>query len=269
MNNFFSSPILIPEFDPEIFAIGPIALRWYSLAYVIGILIGYFFIKKNNQIQKKISAQAIDNFIPYIVFSILLGGRLGYVIFYNLEYFIKNPFEILAFWHGGMSFHGGLIGVIIGMILFSKNYRISFFYITDQLAIITPIGIFLGRIANFINLELYGRVTDSKFGVIFPNTDGLPRHPSQIYEALLEGLVLGVILLTLFYLTNAKKKIGLLSGIFLACYGFFRILLENFREPDQQIGFIFTNFTMGQILSYPLIIIGIIIIIYSLKKIRL
>lgn len=265
----FSTPIRVYEFNPAFLTIGQISLRWYSLAYIFGILFTYYFLIKVNKKQKFISDNALENFIPYIIFSVIIGGRLGYILFYNFSYYLQYPLEILAFWHGGMSFHGGLAGVIIGMIFYCKKYQIPFFRLSDYLAICAPFGIFLGRIANFINLELYGRVTESKFGMIFPNSDGLPRHPSQLYEATLEGLVLFIILINLYKFTNLKKYYGFSSGLFLLLYGIFRFLLENFREPDQQIGLIFDWLSMGQILCLPLILSGIVIIFYSLKKSQL
>jgi len=268
----FSSPIHLPQFDPNIFTLFGFSIRWYSMAYVIGIIFCYFFIKKQNEKRHFMNSQAQENLITYMIFSIILGGRFGYVFFYNLSYYLENPLQIFAFWHGGMSFHGGLAGVILGMILFTRNYKIKFFLLTDLLAISCPIGIFLGRIANFINLELYGRVTESKFGMIFPNAGILPRHPSQLYEASLEGLLMFIILISFFKFTKVKNFHGALSGGFLALYGIFRIIIENFREPDNQIGFIFNFITMGQLLSIPMIICGISIIFHaynlSFKKIK-
>ena len=268
----FSSPIHLPQFDPNIFTLFGFSIRWYSMAYVIGVIFCYFFIKKQNEKRHFMNSQAQENLITYMIFSIILGGRFGYVFFYNFSYYLENPLQIFAFWHGGMSFHGGLAGVILGMILFTRNYKIKFFLLTDLLAISCPIGIFLGRIANFINLELYGRVTESKFGMIFPNAGILPRHPSQLYEASLEGLLMFIILISFFKFTKVKNFHGALSGGFLALYGIFRIIIENFREPDNQIGFIFNFITMGQLLSLPLIICGISIIFHaynlSFKKIK-
>ena len=259
----FSTPIHLPQFDPNIFTIFGFSIRWYSMAYVIGVIFCYFFIKKQNEKHHFMNSEAQENLITYMIFSIILGGRFGYVFFYNFSYYLENPLQIFAFWHGGMSFHGGLLGVIIGMILFTRNYKIKFFLLTDLLAISCPIGIFLGRIANFINLELYGRVTESRFGMIFPNSGILPRHPSQLYEAGLEGLLMFIILISFFKFTKVKNFHGALSGGFLVLYGIFRIIIENFREPDNQIGFIFNFITMGQLLSMPLIICGISIIFYA------
>ena len=268
----FSTPIYLPQFDPNIFTIFGFSIRWYSLAYVIGVIFCYLFVKKQNEKRHFMNSAAEENFITYIIFSVILGGRFGYVFFYNFSYYLENPLQIFAFWHGGMSFHGGLLGVILGIFLFTKKYKIKFFLLTDLLAITCPIGIFLGRIANFINLELYGRVTDSKFGMIFPNTGILPRHPSQLYEAGLEGLLMFIILISFFKFTKIKNYHGALSGLFLALYAIFRIIIENFREPDSQIGFIFNFITMGQVLSIPLIICAVIIILHaynlSFKKIK-
>lgn len=262
----FSSPIILPEFDPAIFTIFGFSIRWYSMAYVVGVLFGYYFIKKQNHKLNFMSIEAQENFISYLIISIILGGRLGYVFFYNAEFYFQNPLQILAFWHGGMSFHGGLIGVILGSYFFTKKYQIKFFQFSDYLALSCPVGIFLGRIANFINLELYGRITDSKFGMVFPNAGELPRHPSQLYEAFLEGIVMFVILNILFFFTKIKNYYGCLSGLFLVIYGICRIIIENFRQPDEQIGLIFNSISMGQILSIPLMISGVVIIYFSFKK---
>lgn len=264
-------PLTLPVLDPIAISLGPIAIRWYSLAYIAGILFGLFWIKKNNQREKLLSAEAYDAWIAWIVISILLGGRIGYVFFYNFSYFLANPLEIFAFWHGGMSFHGGLIGSVLGMWLFARKYKIDFLKFGDVLCSGAPVGLFFGRLANFVNMELYGRVTDSKLGVIFPNAGELPRHPSQLYEAFLEGILLFAILFALKKFTKFGKKPGNLSGIFLILYGSFRFLIENFREPDEQIGFIFAgNFlpeiTMGQVLSLPIILAGFLVIFAFSKK---
>ncbi len=212
------------------------------------------------------SKEAYDDWLLWAVISIILGGRLGYVLFYNPIYFINNPLEIFAVWQGGMSFHGGLCGVIIGMFLFSKKYKVNFLQLTDILSITAPIGLFFGRIANFINMELYGRLTESNYGVIFPNSDQLPRHPSQLYEAVLEGVLSFIILIILYKFTKIKEKTGFLSGLFLILYSFSRIIVENFREPDQQIGFLLEKFTMGQLLSLPILALGLILTLFSVKK---
>ncbi|OFW81350.1 MAG: prolipoprotein diacylglyceryl transferase [Alphaproteobacteria bacterium RIFCSPLOWO2_01_FULL_40_26] len=258
--------VSLPQIDPSAFSLGPLVVRWYSLAYIAGILSALFCLKKINQREKFLTQEAYDNWIVWAVLSILLGGRIGYVLFYNLPYFLSHPFEIIAFWHGGMSFHGGLCGVIFGMWFFARKYQIRFLQLMDVLALATPVGLFFGRLANFMNMELYGRITDSNFGVIFPNAGDLPRHPSQLYEAFLEGIILFAILFLIVRFTKISKSHGVISGIFLTLYGIFRFLIENFREPDEQIGFLFAKITTGQILSLPLILIGTFLILLHAKK---
>lgn len=258
--------ITLPNIDPVAFSFFFISVRWYSLAYIFGILFTFSWLKYCNKSQKFLSEKAIDDWMFFAILSIIFGGRFGYVLFYNPSYFFQNPLEIFAFWQGGMSFHGGLFGAIFGMWLFAKKYKINFWILSDNLAVSAPFGLLLGRIANFINLELYGRPTFDNFGVIFPNSDGLPRHPSQLYEAGLEGLVLLIILITLYFKTNLKNYPKKLSGIFLTGYGFSRFFVEYFREPDAHIGFLFEFITMGQILSFPLIIFGFFLILKNSKK---
>jgi phosphatidylglycerol:prolipoprotein diacylglycerol transferase len=265
--------IHLPEFDPVIFKIGFIAIRYYSLAYILGIFSCIYWLKAHPKI---INNEAMDNWLNWAILSVIIGGRLGYVLFYGKGFFLANPIEIVKIWNGGMSFHGGLIGAITGMYFFAKKYKINFFSLMDLIAIIAPIGLFFGRIANFINLELYGReVTESflidKYGFIFPNVDNLPRHPSQLYEAFLEGLLLFFILFLFYRKTNIAKNSGVISGLFLVFYGFFRILVENFREADIQIGQIsfgefLGNVNMGQILSVPIILSGIILCLVRLRS---
>ncbi len=256
----FNFPIILPAIDPVAIAFGPIAIRWYSLTYIIGILFTLFWLKKTNDKQKFLSEKAYDDWLMWAVFSIMLGGRFGYVFFYNPQYFLSHPLEILAFWNGGMSFHGGLLGSILGMWIFAKKYKINFLQLTDTLAIAAPVGLFFGRLANFVNMELYGRVSGSNFGVVFPGAGDLPRHPSQLYEAALEGILIFIILFSLNRFTKINQKLGTLSGLFLIFYGSFRILIENFREPDAQLGFLFYEITMGQLLSLPIILLGLFVI---------
>lgn len=257
--------IQLPVFDPNIITIGPIALRWYSLAYIAGIIAAMLFINHENKKDKFMSEQAQENWLLWAVLSIIIGGRLGYVFFYNPGYFLHHPLQIFAVWRGGMSFHGGLMGSIIGLYLFCRKYRINFLQIADLLAIIAPLGIFFGRLANFINLELYGRPTSGSFGFIFPTDPlSLPRHPSQLYEGVFEGLLVTITLLLLAKYTNIKQKRGVLSGLFLIFYGAARIVIENFRQPDAHLGefdLILINLTMGQILCLPIIALGIFVII--------
>lgn len=258
--------INVPNFNPVAFSLSIIEVRWYSLAYIFGILYSYQFLKFSNKKYNFISLKALEDWMLYAILSILIGGRIGYVLFYNLSYFIENPIEILAFWHGGMSFHGGLIGAVLGMWLFSKKYNLNLWNILDNLAVSAPFALMLGRIANFINLELYGRTTSGNYGFIFPNSDLLPRHPSQLYQASLEGFTLFIILTICFFKTDFFKKPKKLSGIFAVGYGISRLIVEFFRQPDPQIGLIFNLFSMGQILSFPIIIFGFFLIFFSNKK---
>ena len=248
--------------DPVLFDLGFLVIRWYSLAYVFGIIIGWWLGKKIiKHILKdtdiKFNLNDFDDLISYLIISIIVGGRLGYVIFYNFNYYISNPIDIIKVWEGGMSFHGALLGIILGTYIFAKKKNISTFFLLDIIACVSPIGIFFGRIANFINGELVGKVTDRSWNVIFPAVDMLPRHPSQLYEAFLEGLVLFIILnLTIF---KTKYKVGTCSCLFLIYYGFFRVVSEFFREPDPQIGTLFNLFSLGMVFSFIMILIGLII----------
>ena len=259
-------PIILTNIDPNLISIGPISVRWYSLAYILGILFSWFLLKFFNKKKPIMNKEAWDDWLYWAVLGIVLGGRIGYVLFYNFSFYFHHPLQILAVWHGGMSFHGGLLGSIIAMFMFCKKYKINFLELTDILAIAAPIGLFFGRIANFINMELYGRITGSDFGFIFPNAGSLPRHPSQLYEAFLEGLLLFVILFCLAKFTKIKERNGMLSGLFLVFYGLARIFVEQFREPDEQIGFLIYRATMGQILSLPFTILGIWLICQSCSK---
>ena len=255
--------------NPILFDFGLIAIRWYSLAYIFGIIIGWMLGKKIiNHILKttnfKFNHVYFDDLVTYLIISIIVGGRLGYVLFYNLEYYITNPFDLVKVWEGGMSFHGALIGIIIGTYFFSAKRGIPIFFLLDIVACVSPIGIFFGRIANFINGELIGKVTDVSWSVIFPAIDMMPRHPSQLYEAFLEGLVLFILLNTFIY--KSKYKMGTCSYLFLIFYGLFRIISEFFRQPDVQIGYVFNLFSMGALLSFLMILTGLIIFYFLRKK---
>ena len=256
--------IYIHNLNPVLINLGFFEIRWYSLAYIFGILIGWWVAKKivifkTLNKDNVFDIRLFDDFISYIIISIILGGRIGYIIFYNLLYYFNNPLDIFKIWEGGMSFHGGLIGVMLGTFFFSKKVKISTFFFLDIVAAVAPIGIFFGRIANFINSELYGKPTDVFWGVIFPQIDKIPRHPSQLYEALLEGFILFIIL---YYLIFRKKlKTGLCSSLFLILYGFFRIISEQYRQPDTQVGYLFNLFSMGSFLSFIMILVGLFIFI--------
>ena len=256
------------NFDPIIFNLGIISIRWYSLAYVLGIIIGWWYgkkliLNKSSSIEQKFDLKHFDDLITYLIISIIVGGRLGYVIFYNIEYFLNNPIDIFKIWEGGMSFHGALIGIILGTYLFSVQKKIETLFLLDVIACVSPIGIFFGRIANFINGELVGKVSSVSWSVIFPNIDSMPRHPSQLYEAVLEGLILFLILNIIFL--KKKYVIGSCSYLFLIFYGIFRIISELFREPDIQLGYIYELASMGSILSFIMILSGLAMI-YIVKK---
>lgn len=248
--------IQFPQIDPIIVSFGHLAISWYSLSYVCGILLGWFYASKlTKEFSIPISKELREKFISYAIIGIIVGGRLGYVFLYDPIRFMNNPVDILKTYEGGMSFHGGILGIATATLLFCYIYKIAFFTLGDLLAMVAPIGIFLGRIANFINAELYGRVTDVKWGIIFPHSDGLARHPSQIYEALLEGLLPLIIMFLNRHKILRQKRMA--SGIFLILYSTARIFVECFREPDIQLGFILPSITMGQLLCLPMLILGI------------
>ena len=246
--------MFINNFDPVAIEIFSLEIRWYSLSYIIGIIIGWY-LAKNFFVKSEIK-EKFDDYITYVIIGLIVGGRLGYVLIYNFEYYLNNIFDIFKIWQGGMSFHGGVIGIIISSIIFSKKNNQNFFEYLDIIALVSPIGIFLGRISNFINSELYGYETSMPWGVQFIQIDNLYRHPSQIYEAILEGIILFLILL--FFWSKEKHKIpGKLSCFFLIFYSIFRFIVEFFRVPDEQIGYLILNFTMGQLISFVFFIIGI------------
>ena len=254
--------MFINNFDPVAFEVFSLEIRWYSLAYIFGIVLGWIYCKKK-LIKDPIVLDLFDDFITYLIIGIILGGRIGYALFYNFSYYINNPLEILMVWNGGMSFHGGLIGVILSCVIFGKKHKINSFIFLDLVALSAPIGIFFGRVANFINSELYGRATDLPWGVQFVLIDNNIRHPSQLYEAFFEGIILFFILNYLF----RRKYIvtpGKLSALFLIFYSLFRYSLEFFRVPDPQIGFLFLNSTLGQIISLLFFVIGVLL--FYLKK---
>ncbi len=272
-----------PQFNPIAFSIGPLSIRWYGLMYLLAFL--SFFLLGRKQISQSIQRNNInkknlDDLMIYGMLGVILGGRLGYIVFYQLDYFINNPIDILAVWKGGMSFHGGLIGVIVALFIYcflNKSIKIKsiqnekfftrFLVITDFVAPLVPLGLFFGRIGNFINGELYGRVIESNavyWAMIFPQSGTLdPRHPSQIYQALSEGLILFFLL---FLLSQKKRQLGFLSSMFLIGYGISRYLIEYFREPDVFLGYVFFDFTMGQILSLPMILFGSVMLLFSWYK---
>ena len=249
--------MFINNFDPVAFQIMSFEIRWYSLAYIAGIIIGWLLCKKI-LIRKSDIKEKFDDYITYLVIGIIIGGRLGYIIFYNFNYYINNFFDIIKVWEGVMSFHGGMIGIIVASILFSKkNNQDSFLYM-DLVSLVAPIGIFFGRLANFINSELYGTPTDIPWAVTFIQVDNLSRHPSQLYEAILEGVILFIILMY-FKKKDYLKKPGLISGLFLIFYSIFRFFIEFVRVPDEQLGYLIFELSMGQIISLIFFVIGIIL----------
>ena len=246
--------MFINNFNPVAFQILSLEIRWYSLAYIVGIILGWIYCKKKIITDQQI-LHLFDDFITYLIIGIILGGRLGYALFYNLKYYLENPFEILMVWNGGMSFHGGLIGVIIASQLFSSKHKINQFIFLDLVALSAPIGIFFGRIANFINSELYGRATDLPWSVQFILIDNIKRHPSQLYEAFLEGIIL-FLLLRYFFKKNYLQNPGEISALFLIFYSLFRFFAEFFRSPDPQIGYLILNLTLGQLISIIFLVTG-------------
>lgn len=250
-----------PEISPIIFSVGPLAVRWYSMAYLFGIIAAWYLVLRNiRKYNLPIDKAALEDLVFYLTLGVVFGGRLGYVLFYGQDIFWHNPLEIFAVWHGGMSFHGGIIGVIVASYLAARKIKYPFLSITDLTALYAPIGMFCGRLANFANDELWGRITNVPWAVRFPNGGYLPRHPSQLYEALLEGVLLFIILNILWQKKWVRRHAGFTSGLFLTLYGFFRIFAELFREPDAQLGFIFKHITMGQMLSVPFIVLGIYVL---------
>ena len=243
--------------DQVAFSIGPLQIRWYSLSYIFGMIFAYWYIKKIDKYQV-FDKESYESVISWWVISVILGGRIGYILFYNLDFYIHFPIEMLKLWNGGMSFHGALVGVMIGMYIFCRKNKIDVLAAFDLGTCAVPVGIFFGRIANFINGELYGKVTDMKVGMIFPASgDLLYRHPSQLYEAFGEGFLLFIITNSLFFFTKVKTSKGMLSSVFCVWYGVIRFSIEFVREPDVQIGYIiFDQITMGQLLSIFMIIMG-------------
>jgi len=247
-----------PNINPIAVDLGLVKISWYALSYVAGILSSWYLIIKIIKMKKiKISNKIVNELISNCMIGIILGGRLGYVTFYNPEYYFNNLMEIFKIWNGGMSFHGGLIGVILAIIYSSRTLNIPIMLFSDLVAIVSPIGLFFGRIANFINGELFGRVTNHNLGMIFPNGGKFPRHPSQLYEAFFEGIILFFIMLVLMNKSDFFEKKGFLTASFVFFYGIFRFFIEYFREPDGHIGLIYFNLSMGQFLSLPMIVFGL------------
>ncbi len=265
---FFVIPYL--QIDPVLVNIGPFPIRWYALAYVAGIILGWAYARalvKSDRLWGRVprpTPASIDDLVVYIAIGIVAGGRLGYVLFYNTVYFAAHPLEVFTVWNGGMAFHGGLVGATLGLWLFARRSGFPLFSVADTVAAVVPIGLFLGRIANFIKPELWGRETDVPWAMVFPGAGPEPRHPSQLYEAGLEGLLLFVVLAVVIQLGGFKRP-GLVTGLFVIGYGAGRIVSEFFRQPDPQLGFLFGGATMGMILSLPLIVLGTIVLAMALR----
>jgi phosphatidylglycerol---prolipoprotein diacylglyceryl transferase len=263
--------IPFPAFDPVLVHVGPFAVRWYALAYIVGILAGWLYVRAIIRAEKLWGAPAplsvtdYDDFVLWATFGIILGGRIGYVLFYNPGYFFAHPADIVQLWKGGMSFHGGFLGCVVAVIAFARRRQIPFLSLGDLTCAAAPIGLLLGRIANFINGELWGRPSDLPWAMVFPNGGPLPRHPSQLYEAGLEGLVLFVVLAALVR-AGALKRPGTITGAFALGYGIARLTSEFFREPDAQLGFLWGGLTMGMLLSLPLILAGIAFIVVAQRR---
>jgi phosphatidylglycerol---prolipoprotein diacylglyceryl transferase len=264
--------IAFPVFDPVAISLGPIAIRWYALAYIGGIVLGWIYARslvKNEKLwggAPPISLVQLDDFILWVTIGIIVGGRTGYVLFYNLPFFVQNPAAIFKLWEGGMSFHGGFLGCVVAVMWFARRNGISILSLGDITTAVAPIGLLLGRVANFINSELWGRATDVPWAMIFPNDRlHLPRHPSQLYQAALEGIVLFIVLAVMTRM-GALKRPGLILGSFILIYALARITGEMFREPDPQLGFLWRGLTMGMLLSVPMIFAGIILIVRAWRR---
>ena len=265
--------MIVHNFDPVLIDLGLFQIRWYSIAYILGIIIGWVYATKiiklttiNKYNFEQIKTSQFDDLVIYLIIGIILGGRLGYVIFYNFEYYSQNFFEIFKLWRGGMSFHGGLLGIIVSIIFFSKKTKTNFFKFADIVSCVAPIGLFLGRIANFINGELYGKISTLPWAIIFPNGGSVARHPSQIYEAILEGIILFILINYLALKKQLLFKTGYISGLFLVSYSILRILSEIFREPDIHLGLFFNYFSLGTLLSMATLVIGLVIIMSATKN---
>ncbi|MBI3516746.1 MAG: prolipoprotein diacylglyceryl transferase [Proteobacteria bacterium] len=259
--------LVFPNIDPVLIQIGPFGIRWYALAYIAGIVLGWWWCKRLLAKPPQVmSREAFDDFILWATLGIVLGGRFGYVLFYRPDFYVEHPLEALKVWQGGMSFHGGLLGVLLAVGLFARRQGVAYLALSDVVACGVPFGLFFGRLANFINGELWGRVTDVPWGMVFPGAGDLPRHPSQLYQAGLEGLLLFVLLFVVER-AGARHRVGLVSGVFLIGYGAARSIGELFRQPDAFLGFLFAGvITMGQLLSAPMILFGVYLVVRASRR---
>jgi phosphatidylglycerol:prolipoprotein diacylglycerol transferase len=258
--------IPFPAIDPVAVAIGPFVVRWYALAYIVGLLLGWrYCLVLADRPPRLVERRDIDDFLVWATLGVVLGGRIGYVLFYQPGYYLQHPIEALYLWHGGMSFHGGALGVTLAILLFTRARRLPVLAFSDVIAEAIPIGLFFGRIANFINGELFGRETDIPWAMVFPNGGPVPRHPSQLYEAVCEGLLLFLLLLLAEH-RGARRRPGIVTGLFLIGYAVARMSGELFRQPDPQLGFLVFGTTMGQLLSIPVLIAGFILIWWARRQ---
>lgn len=268
-------PLLVlpyPKLNPILMKFGPFAIRWYALAYICGILLGWLYARRVIANESRwggpppFTVTDYDDFVLWVTLGIILGGRIGYVLFYNLDFYLKHPFDMFKVWNGGMSFHGGFLGCVIAVTAFAWVRGISVLSLGDITCAVGPIGLFLGRLANFVNGELWGRPTDVPWAMVFPaDPQQVPRHPSQLYEAILEGIVL-LVILNLMIRRGALKRPGLIIGAFAICYAVMRSFCELFREPDVQIGFLWHGTTMGMLLSIPLFLAGVGFVMYAMRR---
>ncbi len=254
--------IAFPAIDPVIVDIGPLTIRWYALAYVLGLVIGWQYVRYLAEHRiAALTKRHADDLVVWCTLGVVVGGRLGYVLFYQPGYYLAHPAEILLIWQGGMSFHGGALGVLVVSILFARSKRVSLLVVGDAICAAVPIGLFFGRVANFINGELYGRASEVSWAMVFPSGGPEPRHPSQLYEAALEGILLFAVLTVAAHMPRLASRPGTLAGLFYLGYGIVRIVAELFREPDAFLGFILSGITMGQVLSIPMVLLGLYLIL--------
>lgn len=254
-----------PDINPIALSLGSLQIRWYALAYLAGFVLGwrYALYLVGPHKAEPLTRESLDDFLSWAILAVILGGRMGYVLFYQTGAYFSDPLEIFKIWHGGMSFHGGALGMIAAMVAYTRLKKIPLLRLSDVVVCVVPIGLFFGRLANFVNGELYGRVSTAPWAVVFPHAGDLPRHPSQIYEALLEGVLLFCVLFLLSHKTRLREKPGMLSGVFLAGYGLCRFTVEFFREPDAQLGYILGFLTMGQILCLPMVAGGLFLMFHA------
>ncbi len=256
-----------PSIDPVVVQIGPVAIHWYALSYLAGFLCAWGIMKYLSRLDTaRPNGEDVDDYMTWAILAVLLGGRLGYILFYNLEHYLSSPGDILKLWQGGMAFHGGLIGVVSSIVIYALVKKIPVLRLADICSAAAPVGFFFGRIANFVNGELYGRVTDGPWGMVFPRGGPEPRHPSQLYEALLEGLVLFLVVFFMARNDKIRNRPGLISAAFLGGYGLFRFIIEYVRQPDDQLGLYFGFISMGQMLCIPMLLASALLIVLAYRK---